>query len=465
MKRLLVTIIICLALIGSPLGSAEAHPGELDSNGDYQLIKSGWSVVAAGAGSPGIIESDILRTDTGEQWNVINGTWARDTAGLYLAANSGRRSLSVNSGVADGVIEADIKWYDKCGFLVRFDRKAVSPKAFLVVVNNGGSYISLLDLGTWTETVVTSNTGTVLAAGQTYHVETVLNGTSIKVYLDGVEILSTTQSTNQNATYHGLHANTHNCSNRWDNFTISSEEGSGGINVLRSLWELESNDGKIAFSDVYYREGSVSLRMELNSTDPIISGNSRCELAVKDIEQPLEEHWYMFSTYLPDGGPEDYVLDPNSGESIAQWHQYRDVGDAQVPAPLTLMTKNGRYCLNITYCPDAIVTSENYTKIGFDLGSYLEDKGKWTDWEFHVKWGWLDEHNPICEVFKDGELIFKRSGPNVLNDQHGVYQKLGPYKWDWYEHPERSYITKRVIYYDRYLDYKKLEGSPDSDAE
>lgn len=87
-----------------------------------------------------------------------------------------------------------------------------------------------------------------------------------------------------------------------------------------------------------------------------------------------------------------------------------------------------------------------------DLGSYENDKGKWVDWVFHVRWGWLKEQSPITEVYKNGVLVFERNGyPNAMNDAKGVFPKLGIYKWAWKDLNNTSILTKRVIYYDDYF--------------
>ena len=87
----------------------------------------------------------------------------------------------------------------------------------------------------------------------------------------------------------------------------------------------------------------------------------------------------------------------------------------------------------------------------YDMGSYEADKGRWVNWSFHVKWGWLVTQNPLLEVYKDGILILNLDGlPNTMNDQKGVNQQFGIYKWEWdgSDSSCKSKLTKRVIYFD-----------------
>jgi hypothetical protein len=451
--------------LGIPFSKSRRAPGiNLDSftllNSDgFERTEEYYTVQAAG-GTVGTIDSNIFATDTGEIWSVVNGVWSRDANGLYLSASGGsRRMLNYvpKSGKesADGIIEAKVIWYGKMGLLFRFDGNAVAGKAFFAVLNNANCAIILWDFDAWAETVLVSNTSVTLTQGQEYVLRVELSGQNIVVKLDGNTILSTTHLANvTTGIYHGLYSGNSLYTDRWKYFKHITPYSY--TDVLGTLWDKEYVEGRATLSTTHARTGTKSLRMELNSTDTNISGSKRCGIAAKRVEQPREEHWYMFSIYLPAGGSEDYALDPESAESIVQWHQYPDTGDAGGPAPLYLATRNGRYSLRINSCTDAVTTLENVVQNFFDLGSYVEDKGKWVDWAFHVRWGWLPEHTPLVEIFKNGKRIFRSTLPNAYNDIQGTYQKLEVYKWDWADNPENSILTQRVVYYDNFNDYIKL---------
>lgn len=233
------------------------------------------------------------------------------------------------------------------------------------------------------------------------------------------------------------------------NFSDSFEKS------LNNRWNYETADLKYSYciSNKYARVGNYSLRIELRNTDPDVNDSKRSEIALLPRELPNEEHWYSFSTYLPSTTDEDYSVDPNSSEIIAQWHNYPDEGEEWTSPPLSLETRNGHYFVNRCWDPAPITSnvqiSKNNTYSESDIGSYIEDKGKWTDWTFHVKWGWLDSHSPKLEVYKNNVKILDCNGlPNMTNDQSGVYMKLGVYKWDWKQQPENSILSRRIIYYD-----------------
>lgn len=196
-----------------------------------------------------------------------------------------------------------------------------------------------------------------------------------------------------------------------------------------------------------------SLRVELRRDDPDSYGSKRSELTLRitELEAPLLYNTYNIGVMLPSGGSEDYQTDPSSPEIIIQWHNWPDPGEAWTNPPLSLHTENGRYILRRVWDDAPMSTSESMRAKGFnaqhDLGSYAGDKGRFVNWRFNIKWGWLASHNPRIEVYKDGVNVLNVDGPNTTNDQKGNYFKVGVYKWDWKDN-SRSILSSRVVYYD-----------------
>ncbi len=232
---------------------------------------------------------------------------------------------------------------------------------------------------------------------------------------------------------------------------VDSFEGQAG-----DFWEPEmphpsSYSG--APSTDYALSGEHSFRIELRKDDPDVQGSRRSEMALSRNEKRNVEHTYSFATLLPDGGDEDYALDPEGSEIIAQWHNVPDPGEGWTTPPLALVTSNGRYWLGRCWDDAPITSSEQMVRKGnrawHDLGSYLEDKGRFVRWSFHIKWGWKASQDPRLEVFKDGVKVLDLDGrPNTTNDKIGVYFKFGIYKWEWAEPEDPSILSRRVIYYD-----------------
>lgn len=116
-------------------------------------------------------------------------------------------------------------------------------------------------------------------------------------------------------------------------------------------------------------------------------------------------------------------------------------------------TYEGHYELWRIWDDAAISTDQQIMDKGqfvrHNLGSYLEDKGRFVQWTFIIKWGWLDSQNPRIQVFKDGAQLLDIKGPNTTNDIKGVKMQIGISKWDWSQGAnDTSILTRRVVYYD-----------------
>lgn len=225
---------------------------------------------------------------------------------------------------------------------------------------------------------------------------------------------------------------------------------------LSSAWyrEMPNESYSGSITDKYIQAGSPSYRIELRKTDVDVNKGKRSEISTFETELPLQESTYTFYILLPKGGVEDYAIDPLGSEIIAQWHNTPDEGEEWTTPPLALRTKEGRYVLERCWDDSEITTDEQITKKGYrsfhDLGSYVNDKGRYVKWSFHIKWGWLESQEPMLEVYKDGVKVLDLNGlPNTTNDKKGVRLKLGIYKWDWGQGSETNYsiLDKRVIYY------------------
>jgi hypothetical protein len=289
-----------------------------------------------------------------------------------------------------------------------------------------------------------------------------LKGNKIEIYYDGFMMYQGYDSFNNTATKHGLYSRGDDPTFKWDNlcfkpidfipFRINEDFES---NLSKWYWtkETPAQSYSQTFSTGIKESGSQSFRVELRNTDPDVASSKRCEILLPS-EQPLEEHWYGVSIYLPNGGTEDYAIDTQP-EALIQWHNTPDTSEQSVSPPLSLQTINGRYNIVIDSDAGRMSTQSapfSLTQTITDIGDYTADKGKWVQWVFHVRWGWLSNQNPITEVYKDGLLVYQNNGtPNTMNDQLGVYQKLGIYKWPWHSaNNGGSILTSRVVYYDNY---------------
>lgn len=190
------------------------------------------------------------------------------------------------------------------------------------------------------------------------------------------------------------------------------------------------------------RKGNNAAKFTLYKDDPEVSNSRRAELRLNAVPSK-SEYWYGFSNYLPP----DFVKDP-SFEVVSQWNARPDkhLGEDWRSPQLDLVTENGYWIIHRRWDPRQVTKPKNKPigKEAINLGPY--QTGVWTDWVFHVKWSY--QSDGLVEVWKNGKLVLRRTGPNTYNDKVGPFQKFGIYKPDWKYNPDKSKTSKRVIYYD-----------------
>jgi len=390
-------------------------------------------------------------------WSTVEGGWQRDAGGIYLdeTVDAWYWALS-DTGESNVVLQSNIKiGEDDMGFALRFDPN--TGNGFFVVVDQGDFLVRKVQ--NWSSSNVGTYYGDLIEPGTEINFKVIASGSTIEVYVDGELVVTVTDSFNQNVTTHGLFSSIADTSARWDNI-LFTDIVENPLDIPGEYWTAEypSHAHSVTISDSIYSDGSKSLRVEIRKTDDEVSDSKRCELSGV-AETPLEEHWYFLDIYLPGEGDEEYLLDP-APEILTQWHNVPDDGEPWTTPPLALWTMNGKYYINRRWDEDAMTSDEKMESEGktawHDLGSYLGDKGKWVTWAFHVKWGWLEEQNPMLEVYKDSEKVLDCNGlPNMTNDQSGIYWKIGVYKWDWADPESESVLNTRVVYFDNVKNYLK----------
>ncbi|MBD2305467.1 heparin lyase I family protein [Chroococcidiopsis sp. FACHB-1243] len=187
------------------------------------------------------------------------------------------------------------------------------------------------------------------------------------------------------------------------------------------------------------RAGKQAVKFLLKKEDTRIDGVKRAELRLGEVP-PDSEIWYGFSVFLP----ANYHQDPSS-EIIAQWHDLPDknLGETWKSPALSLSTKDGKFILNRKWDSKRVTVVPEGKEV-VDLGLY--QTGRWTDFVFHVKWS--SGSNGLLKVWQDGKLVVRRNGLNNYNDARGPYLKIGIYKGDWKNHPEKSTVSERELYFD-----------------
>ncbi len=151
--------------------------------------------------------------------------------GNQLQLGTDNAGHAIDSGLSDAIVEAD--WTPAVGadnrnsIIFRYTTdgnhwalRVREPNGDIVIeeVTADAGYDRASAAFTWTE-------------GQTYRLKVVINGDSIKGYVDGVQKVSYTSSVRETATKHGLARHTGADASRFDNFRVRGLDGplDGGI--------------------------------------------------------------------------------------------------------------------------------------------------------------------------------------------------------------------------------------------
>lgn len=194
-------------------------------------------------------------------------------------------------------------------------------------------------------------------------------------------------------------------------------------------------DHSFALEKNIKKVGNSAGRFEIKNNDPFIWGATRTEFS-QSWRSARSEGWYGFSQYFPDS----YATDPVA-EIVGQWHDKEDPGEAVARSPSnSLQVANDRFRWQLRWDADRIMES------GFSDGHIYIDlgpvpKNRWIDWVVHIKFS--HTNTGVLEVWMDGKKVIDRQNmPNSYNDENFPYMKLGIYKWEWGNVPEK------IMYWD-----------------
>ncbi|MEH6583889.1 MAG: polysaccharide lyase [Halioglobus sp.] len=175
------------------------------------------------------------------------------------------------------------------------------------------------------------------------------------------------------------------------------------------------------------RNGDWSMKSVLTNSSPNKKRTEGLLPGSKKDKQLLygRDYWYGFSSKLP----ADWKV-PGKFELLAQFHGVADRPGDKGGVPLSIQMGRGTW----------MVRNQSVAGTRDWYGSPITpDLGRWVDWVIHFRPS-LDTDG-LLEVWKGGELIAERKGPNT------TAKKLGPYfKMGYYHGPFK--IGKKVIYHD-----------------
>lgn len=195
------------------------------------------------------------------------------------------------------------------------------------------------------------------------------------------------------------------------------------------------------------RAGKRALEISLRRSDPMQSKGKRAELLIPYTYRHGQSYWYGFSVYLPAGWQEDY-----RGDVVAQFFANEDkhLGEKGRSPALALRIKKQFWYVTNRWDGRAVTPKNSAPKAKLYKARF--QRGRWTDWVFHVRWAWkkalpaADEG--LIEVFRDGKKVAEKRGPNTYNDRRGPSLKLGIYKAPWNDPSAESAVQERRLFFD-----------------
>ena len=174
--------------------------------------------------------------------------------------------------------------------------------------------------------------------------------------------------------------------------------------------------------------GRSVLKVELRPDDPDMRGSKRAEFRLK--AAPFgRDVWYRARLLVPAGSiPGGEIV------TVLQWHAVDDrhLGEAGRAPPLRVVAHEGRWKLASHWDP-RVLTGLPFLG-GEPHGGVLLWEGPiepdtWSEWLFQVRWS--HDGTGRLKVWKDGEPIAGRDGPNTYNDLLAPFFKAGIYIPQW----------------------------------
>ncbi|MFC1483637.1 polysaccharide lyase [Candidatus Neomarinimicrobiota bacterium] len=180
--------------------------------------------------------------------------------------------------------------------------------------------------------------------------------------------------------------------------------------------------------------------------------------------QRFDETWIGFSVYLPSNS---WIPDNISRELVFQTHGSADDGEPSRSPPLSLKIDLGttEWYWQVRWDSSRISNSAQPTGSGagvVDVWKDIIEKDTWTDWVIHAIWDYAADGVGLLEIWRNGEQVATRHGPNIYNDAKGMRGPIfGIYKWGWRDGP--SDVTERIIYHDEFRNGDETASYDDVD--
>lgn len=150
--------------------------------------------------------------ETGQAWLTTGGTWAISNGAVTCTTNTGSYYAYLESGKSDIDIAADLIFAGNAGLVFRM---VDANNMLFVRIAGAGPQLGLYKSVSGSNTSIGGYTFTPVS-GTTYRVRVVASGSSIQVYLDGILVITVTDTTYQTATKVGFRSGS-SVSEKFDN--------------------------------------------------------------------------------------------------------------------------------------------------------------------------------------------------------------------------------------------------------
>lgn len=167
------------------------------------------------------VSLDAHTPNIGGNWSEVRGDWnIQNNQANLVSIVSGLGMAVVTTSSANVVISFIVKSLvnaDNPSIVLRY----VDVNNYIQLnINNGGNNVRLIQWLAGSLTVQNTSGAVTFTNGLDYALQVIASGTSIKVSVDGVQVLNTTNSNFLTSTKHGIYAEKVGC--RIDEFQVTT---------------------------------------------------------------------------------------------------------------------------------------------------------------------------------------------------------------------------------------------------
>ena len=217
-----------------------------------------------------------------------------------------------------------------------------------------------------------------------------------------------------------------------DSFASGDLRAWGGVGMRQLCCDYSAQVGEAP-----ELPGAQAVRFVLNRSDPDVKGSRRAELRLRAAEWG-HEYEYSMRIFVP----KDWVLDPVP-VTVVQWHNVPDLWRLEwaLPSVLRLDIRDDQWVAEFDSGTGPAWFDRERHIHSLILCRMALDRGRWTNWRFHMKWSYGDDG--IIEIWKDGRLLAHHVGPSAYRDSLAPYLKIGLYAFTWKVSPDLPTATDR----------------------